>query len=119
MAIVGLGRSAIYNMRGAGTFPKPVKLGARAVGWIADDVAAWIAQRADGNSVSQPPPDPSNQVGRPLLPGSVPRLEIQDRPRDSLTLREYEELHRLRALEFRVRRLQAELAALLGPCADP
>src|SRR6185437_8197909 len=95
MAMVGLGRSAIYRMRAAGTFPKPVRLGARAVGWIADDVIAWIAQRADGNDVSQPPPDMSNRVGGPLVRGSAQQLGVQDRLGGSLTLREYEELHRL------------------------
>ena len=117
MAIVGLGRSAIYNMRAAGTFPKPVRLGARAVGWIAEDVVAWIAQRADVDYVSQPPADLSNQVGGPLHPSSAPQLEGKDRLGGSLARQEYEELQRLRTLELRVRRLQAELTALLGACA--
>src|SRR6185437_16416991 len=85
MAMVGLGRSVIYRMRAAGTFPKPVRLGARAVGWIADDVAAWIAQRADGDCASQPPPEPSNRVGGPLLPGPAPQLAVEDRSGGSLT----------------------------------
>jgi prophage regulatory protein len=43
---IGLGRAAIYQMQREGTFPKPVKIGVRAVGWIAEDVLAWIARRA-------------------------------------------------------------------------
>jgi prophage regulatory protein len=41
----GLSRSTIYAMMSAATFPKPVKLGRRAVGWIAQDVIAWQAAR--------------------------------------------------------------------------
>lgn len=41
----GLSRSSIYAMTAAGTFPKPVKLGARAVGWRESDLAAWLEAR--------------------------------------------------------------------------
>lgn len=44
-AIVGLGRSAIYNMMAKGLFPKPVKLTAKAVGWRKADIDAWLASR--------------------------------------------------------------------------
>lgn len=42
IAMTGLGRTTIYGMLKHGTFPKPVKLGARAVGWREADVGAWI-----------------------------------------------------------------------------
>jgi prophage regulatory protein len=41
----GLSRSSIYLRASEGTFPQPVKLGARASGWIAEEVDAWIAAR--------------------------------------------------------------------------
>ena len=43
----GLSRTRLYEAVGAGTFPKPVKLGpnARAVAWSSDEVAEWIAER--------------------------------------------------------------------------
>lgn len=41
---VGLGRSAIYERIAAGTFPRPVKLGASSV-WVESEVEAWIAAR--------------------------------------------------------------------------
>jgi prophage regulatory protein len=41
----GLSRSTIYAMMAHGEFPRPVKLGKRAVGWRADDVAAWLESR--------------------------------------------------------------------------
>lgn len=36
----GLGRSSIYLKMAQGLFPKPVKLGVRAVGWRQDEVEA-------------------------------------------------------------------------------
>ena len=44
-AKVGYGRSAIYEKIKTGEFPKPYPLGARAVGWLADDIEAWIEAR--------------------------------------------------------------------------
>lgn len=41
----GRSRSTIYSDIEAGRFPKPVKLGARAIGFVADEVDAWIAAR--------------------------------------------------------------------------
>ena len=38
----GLRRSAIYERIKAGTFPKPIVLGPRAVGWLESEVDAWI-----------------------------------------------------------------------------
>jgi len=44
--MIGLSRSTVYLMMAEGTFPKPVKLGKRAVGWHEHDVLAWIASRS-------------------------------------------------------------------------
>ena len=41
----GLSRSTIYQYIKDGTFPKPVPLGPRAVGWLESDVTDWIAAR--------------------------------------------------------------------------
>ena len=45
MARTGLSRSTIYVRVGKGSFPKPVHLGARAVGWIEEEVDGWIRQQ--------------------------------------------------------------------------
>lgn len=37
--------SAIYAAIAAGTFPKQIKLGERAVAWLESDVMAWIDAR--------------------------------------------------------------------------
>jgi len=44
-ARTGLSRSTIYHYIKAGTFPRPVPLGPRAVGWLESDVSNWIAER--------------------------------------------------------------------------
>ena len=44
-ARTGLSRSTIYRRLAGGSFPKPLSLGARAVGWIEVVVDEWIRQR--------------------------------------------------------------------------
>jgi prophage regulatory protein len=43
----GLSRSSIYLRITQGTFPRPVSLGGRAVGWIDSEVEAWITTQID------------------------------------------------------------------------
>ena len=44
-ARTGLSRSTIYLRVSRGTFPAPVPLGGRAVGWIEAEVHVWLAAR--------------------------------------------------------------------------
>ena len=46
----GLSRSTIYQRIADGLFPKPVSLGARAVGWPSDEVTALNSARIAGKS---------------------------------------------------------------------
>ena len=41
----GQGRSTIYEGIKEGTFPRPVKLGAKAVRWVEDEVSQWNDER--------------------------------------------------------------------------
>ena len=41
----GLSRSTIYLRAAAGTFPKPVSLGARAVGWVDSEIQEWLERQ--------------------------------------------------------------------------
>jgi len=41
----GLARSTVYRMMAERTFPAPVKLAKRAVGWRHDDVRQWTNAR--------------------------------------------------------------------------
>jgi prophage regulatory protein len=44
----GLSRSTIYLRVSQGTFPRPVSLGGRAVGWVEEEVQSWLAERIAG-----------------------------------------------------------------------
>ena len=41
---IGLGCSTIYALMSEGKFPKPIKIGRRAVGWIESDIIDWIEE---------------------------------------------------------------------------
>ena len=45
MDATGFGKSSIYAGVKAGTFPAPVRLSARAVGWREEDIDKWIGER--------------------------------------------------------------------------
>ena len=44
-ARTGLGCSTIYDSIKAGTFPAPIQLGPKAVGWVESEINAWLAAR--------------------------------------------------------------------------
>lgn len=44
-ARTGLSRSTIYAGIRAGTFPKPIRLGAQSVGWLESEIDAWLRER--------------------------------------------------------------------------
>jgi prophage regulatory protein len=46
-ARTGLSRSKIYLRLSDGSFPRPVSLGARAVGWLESEVDAWIDRQIE------------------------------------------------------------------------
>ncbi len=56
----GLSRSTIYLRVAEGKFPKPVSLGARAIGWIDNEVEAWLTGQIEQSRKAQ--------RGRPRLP---------------------------------------------------
>ena len=41
----GLSRSTIYLRIQEGTFPRPVNLGERAVGWVEKEIEEWLVAR--------------------------------------------------------------------------
>ena len=47
----GLSRSTIYLKVAQGTFPKPINLGPRAVGWIAEEIDAWLRRQIASSRV--------------------------------------------------------------------
>ena len=42
--VTALSRSSIYLKITEGTFPRPVKLGARAIAWRTSDIQRWISE---------------------------------------------------------------------------
>jgi len=41
----GIARSTIYARISDGSFPKPIKLGLRSVGWLENEINAWISDQ--------------------------------------------------------------------------
>jgi len=41
----GLARSSIYSRMSEGSFPRPVPLGARSVGWVSEEIQDWVESR--------------------------------------------------------------------------
>jgi prophage regulatory protein len=54
-ARTGLSRSSIYQRAADGSFPRPVNLGARAVGWVEADIEEWISQKIRESRAGIPP----------------------------------------------------------------
>lgn len=50
ISMVGLKRTAIYDKIKEGEFPKPVKLGSRASGWVAGEVQEWVERRKEARA---------------------------------------------------------------------
>ena len=53
----GLSRSTIYLRVSQGVFPKPVNLGARAVGWVEAEIQEWLQRQIEASR------NKSNQAG--------------------------------------------------------
>jgi prophage regulatory protein len=52
-AKTGLSRSSLYSYIARGEFPRAVRLGRHAVGWLETDVEAWIAERIERSRAAQ------------------------------------------------------------------
>lgn len=48
----GLARSTIYKYVDAGTFPEPIPLGGRSVGWVDSEVHEWIAVKIEERDIA-------------------------------------------------------------------
>ena len=47
LAVTCLSRSSVYAKMDKGDFPRSIKLGPRAVGWIADEIIDWINEQIE------------------------------------------------------------------------
>ena len=50
----GLSRSTLYLRMSQDLFPKPVSLGARAVGWLESDVQEWLERQIAESRKAKP-----------------------------------------------------------------
>lgn len=48
--LTGLPRSTLYAKVATGEFPKPIKLGVRAVGWLEQDIVSWQQARIEART---------------------------------------------------------------------
>ena len=49
----GLGKTSLYKFIKAKTFPQPIALGERAVGWVEAEVDKWITARVNERDLSK------------------------------------------------------------------
>lgn len=49
-SLIGLKRSFIYRAMSLGHFPKPVKIGPKAVRWVEAEIREWIEDRINESS---------------------------------------------------------------------
>ena len=52
MNLTGLSRSSIYLRVSTNEFPKPIKIGRRAVGWTEDSIITWQSNIMEANDES-------------------------------------------------------------------
>ena len=52
--VTGLCRSMIYQLEAERRFPRRIKIGARAVGWVEGEVRQWLVQRIEQSRGSVP-----------------------------------------------------------------
>jgi prophage regulatory protein len=50
----GLGKTKIYELQSKGEFPMRVKITSHTVGWVEEEVQAWLMSRVSMNCASQP-----------------------------------------------------------------
>jgi prophage regulatory protein len=49
-ALTGLSRTRLYLFASMGTFPRPVRIGPKAVAWRLSEINTWIAERPSTRS---------------------------------------------------------------------
>jgi prophage regulatory protein len=64
IAITGLGKTKIYELQSEGSFPMRVQITAHSVGWIEEEVQAWLARKIAA-STSLPARAPHQGLRRP------------------------------------------------------
>jgi len=50
---LGVSRASIYRLLQSGSFPKPLKLGKRAIGWERDHIQQWVKSLRSARQTEQ------------------------------------------------------------------
>jgi prophage regulatory protein len=50
--MTGLGKTLIYELEAAERFPKRIKIGIRAVGWLEGEIKGWLVSRIENRGSS-------------------------------------------------------------------
>jgi prophage regulatory protein len=50
---LGVSRASVYRLLQSGSFPKPLKLGKRAIGWERDHIQQWIKSLRSARQTEQ------------------------------------------------------------------
>ena len=50
---LGVSRASVYRLLQSGSFPKPLKLGKRAIGWERDHIQQWVKSRGAARQAEQ------------------------------------------------------------------
>lgn len=64
-ARTGLGESTIYELIGAGQFPKPIPLTSKTVGWLESEVEEWLQERIAARERGEAPAMPKGARSKP------------------------------------------------------
>jgi prophage regulatory protein len=75
----GLPNSTLYQLIAEGKFPKQFRIGNRAVGWLEDDVDAWIDSKVAPTGIANSTELGNVVVRTPPRPASVNDLRDRDR----------------------------------------
>ena len=54
--VTGLSRVTIWRLERAGDFPNRIRLGQNSVGWLQDEIEAWLINRRQTNDRTQRSP---------------------------------------------------------------
>jgi prophage regulatory protein len=73
--LTGLSRSTLWRFQQQGTFPKPVKLGANSIGWLASEVEAWLLSRPSACCSVRTHPQEREPVSRQKMRECEPLAE--------------------------------------------
>ena len=95
--MTGLATSTLYAKMQAGEFPRPIKLGRRAVGWKSNAIELWITQR-------------SEVAGSVLSAVSEGTLTPIEGTRVMGLIDSYRRTLELTDIEFRIKALESNLA---------